>query len=62
MQGQISRELYPDEVQILDRTLRAPMELGPELRLPSVYMKLMLVAHGETGLQIQVTVRRGLAK
>lgn len=53
MQGQVTREMDPDEAQVLDRTLEAVMENGPELHLPSAYVKLTLVAQGETGLQTQ---------
>lgn len=53
MPGQATREMDRDEAQVLDRTLKAVMEKGPELHLPSAYVQLMLVAQGERGLQTQ---------
>lgn len=53
VQGQVTREMDPDEAQVLTRLLKAVMEKGPELHLPSAYVKLRLVAQGETGLQTQ---------
>lgn len=52
-QGQLAREMDPDEAQVMTRLLKAVMEKGPELHLPSAYVKLRLVAQGETGLQRQ---------
>lgn len=52
-QGQVTREMNPDEAQVLTGLLKAVMEKSPERHLPSAYVKLRLVAQGETGLQTQ---------